>query len=254
MNFSSFSEFLYSRYNERRVKNSNYSLRAFSRDLGISSGRLTNLLKERDLPSSETVEKFSEILGMDSNEKKKLISIVSSQRYMKRKGGFEKQLNEEEFRAISDWKTWCIYTLFQADEFDASLSWITSKINLSADEIKLSLEKLEKLELIRASDDFYELNCRSVTTTNDIPSDAIRNFHKEFIPLGIHALDNIAVRERDVSSLTLCIDKELVGEYKKLISEFRAKVSGLTKDSVKTEELYQLNIQFFPLNFGERDS
>lgn len=254
MNYSSFSDFLQDKYQERRNKNASYSLRAFSRDIGVSSGRLTNLLKGRDIPGQETVEKFSSVFELSRDEIMALKHIVASQRYLKRKGAGDKQLTDPEFKLISDWKTWCIYTLFQATDFEGSVSWFAKKLNLERECVVISLEKLCSIDLISRTDEFYELNCSSVTTTNDVPSQSIRDFHKEFIPLGQKAIDDVSIEQRDISSLTFCIDKVQVPEYKKLISEFRSRLSHMASQAEVADELYQLNIQFFPMEKQENIS
>ncbi|EQC48459.1 TIGR02147 family protein [Bacteriovorax sp. BSW11_IV] len=251
MNYSSFSDFLHDKYLERRNKNSSYSLRAFSRDIGVSSGRLTNLLKGRDIPGQETVERFSSVFELSNDEIMALKHIVASQRYLKRKGAGDKQLTDQEFKLISDWRTWCIYTLFQATDFEGSAIWFSKKLKIDLESVLASLEKLCSIDLITRTDDFYELNCSSVTTTNDVPSQTIRDFHKEFIPLGQKAMEEVAIHERDISSLTFCIDKSQVAEYKKLISEFRSRLSHMATQAEVADELYQLNIQFFPLQNQE---
>ncbi|WPU65989.1 TIGR02147 family protein [Peredibacter starrii] len=249
MSYTSFADFLHSKYLERHQKNAQYSLRSFSRDIGISSGRLTNLLKGRDIPGDETVEKFFAIFNLAEEERLKLKKTIYSQKYLRRGTGFSKQLNEEEFNKISDWKTWSVFTMFQASDFQPSSLWFSEKLKLSVQEIEVCLNKILELGLIAIKDDFYELICDRVTTTNDVPSTAIRKFHKEFIPIGLKSLDKVKVDERDVSSLTFCIDKKMLPEYKKALAEFRAKLSQIAKQSVVSDELYQLNMQFFPVAF-----
>lgn len=249
MVYASFADFLHSKYQERKQRNPKYSLRSFARDVGVSSGRLTNLLKGRDIPGEETIEKFSTIFELIQEDKDVLKKVIYSQKYLRRGTGFSKQLNEHEFGRISDWKTWCIYTMFQATDYEPSVEWFCKKLNLMREDVELCLQKLNDLGVIAPNEVFYEVICESVTTTNDVPSSSIRKFHKEFIPIGMDAMDMVDVQERDVSSLTFCIDKKKLPEYKKLISDFRAKLSNLAKQEETSDELYQLNIQFFPMSF-----
>ncbi|WP_408098901.1 TIGR02147 family protein [Peredibacter sp. HCB2-198] len=249
MSYTSFADFLHSKYLERQQRNAKYSLRSFSRDMGISSGRLTNLLKGRDIPGDETIEKFFSIFNLAEEERQRLKKIIYSQKYLRRGPGFSKQLNEEEFNRISDWKTWSVFTMFQASDYLPNIVWFSQKLKLSVEEIDIGLKKLLDVGLIAEKDGFYELIYQSVTTTNDVPSTSIRKFHKEFIPIGLKSLDKVPVEQRDVSSLTFCIDKNMLPEYKKALAEFRAKLSQIARQNDVSNELYQLNIQFFPVAF-----
>lgn len=52
---------------------------------------------------------------------------------------------------------------------------------------------------------------------------------------------------RDISALTVCIDRELVPELKRRIHTFREVLLDLCDRDPSPSTVYQLNIQLFPL-------
>jgi len=246
MKNSTFSDYITARFETKKANNSKYSFRAFCRDLQMSPGRMVNFIKGREYPSQDTIEKICLNLKLNSDEIKNLTSIIEEEKYLRRGNKFSKRISAEEFRKISDWKTWSIYTLFQSHDFQPSADHIAEKLSLSVDDVNLSLKKLEEVGLIKSGKTFYELAVRNITTSNDTPCEYLRRTHKEFISLAMKSIDVIPVQERDITGITMCIDKSKLPELKKLISEFRAKFNQLAETPEATD-LYQLNIQFFPV-------
>lgn len=241
-----FSEYITALYESKKTINPKYSLRAFCRDLGVSPGRMVNFIKGRDYPSPEMIKRISLGLKLTSDQMEQLQSLLNEEKYLRRGNRFSKRLTQEEFRFISDWKTWSVLTLFQSHDFSPSLKYFCQKLFLSPKDVENSLAKLEEVGLIKKLGTFYKLLIKNVTTTSDIPSEDIRRVHKEFINLSLDSLDKIPVTERDITGITMCIDKGQLPELKQALAEFRAKFCQKAEAS-PSNDIYQLNIQFFPV-------
>lgn len=246
MKMNTFSQILYESYLERKNRNSLYSLRAFSRDLGISSGRLTNYLNGRHFPNSKTLQKLCEFLELPETKFSQALGFIENDKYMRRGLSFEKQLNDDEFKTISNWKTWSVYTLFQSSDFEPSVKWFEKKLNISEKEMLSSLNELDEIGLIKENNFFYDLIVKNVTTTRDVSSLNIRNAHKQFIKLASTSIETTPIDMRDYSYITMCIDKNNIPEAKKMIANFRGQLNALLEQG-QASELYQLNIQLFPI-------
>lgn len=244
---NAFSKILYESYLERKNRNSLYSLRAFSRDLGISSGRLTNYLNGRQFPNSKTFQKICITLDLPEEKIFNAQFFMENEKYMRRGLSFEKQLNDVEFEVISNWVSWSVYTLFQSSDFEPSINWFERKLNLSKSKIENALENLNKIGLILKNDFFYDLIIKNVTTTKDISSLTIKNAHKQFIKIAADSIDHIPLEKRDYSYITMCIDVANIPAAKSLIANFRGQLNALLEKG-DASELYQLNIQLFPIN------
>lgn len=248
MDRSVFAKALKSTYLLRKERNPLYSIRAFSRDLGISSGRVNNYLNGVEVPNEQNLDKIIAALQLSSKKAASLKAAAESSRYLNRGLGFSKALNEAQFSKVSAWQTWSVLTLFQSCDFKPSIDWFAKQTGFSAQQIEKSLNQLAQAELIAPKGDFYTLTYENVTTTNDVPSQAIRKFHKQFLKLAERALDKVPIDQRDISSITMCADPAKMAQVKKLIWEFRARINSIMEEKTKNNSLYQLNIQLFPIS------
>jgi uncharacterized protein (TIGR02147 family) len=69
--------------------------------------------------------------------------------------------------------------------------------------------------------------------------------------LAFDALKNKSQSEREMNGATLAIPKEKLPELKEKIRAFRKEINQLTSSYEGSEEVYQLNIQLFPLTSPE---
>ena len=61
------------------------------------------------------------------------------------------------------------------------------------------------------------------------------------------ALD-LPLSERDMSGVTMGITRQAYERIRKEIADFRRRVVAIASEDDKTEQVYRLNLQFFPLS------
>src|SRR4051812_3874208 len=74
--FNSVSDFLAHELDSRQQRNSNYSLRAFARDLGVSASRLSEILNSTGGLSEKTALAVALKLKLKPSEKKYWLDLV----------------------------------------------------------------------------------------------------------------------------------------------------------------------------------
>ena len=95
----------------------------------------------------------------------------------------------------------------------------------------------------------YSQTNRSITTGNlDVASLAIREMHRQMGELGVQSLDQVPVKERDISGLTIGISEMAYEKITKEIAEFRRRISSIVMEDSGEERVYRLNVQLFPLS------
>ena len=74
------------------------------------------------------------------------------------------------------------------------------------------------------------------------------NYHKQVSKLAEDAFDRCSKDLRDISALTLGINKSDFKKIKARIQEFRKEIMDIAKNSENDDRVYQLNFQFFPVS------
>jgi uncharacterized protein (TIGR02147 family) len=123
---------------------------------------------------------------------------------------------------------------------------------IPAEEAERALGELEALDLIaRDGEGVYRQKDAAVTTGNEIRSLQVANFQMEMIELAKAALDHMPMAERDISCLTLTLSMESFDQVKSEIQAFRKRLSAIAVADAKSDQVFQCNIQFFPVTRKE---
>ncbi len=101
-NLKTAADYLISIFNDRKEKNPRYSLRAFARSLGVSSGQLSEILSAKRPLSHKLAQRVSIALALTEVESQKLTQLVSQQsQFLEEAGTNSRQLSEEEITLMA---------------------------------------------------------------------------------------------------------------------------------------------------------
>lgn len=241
------------RLSEKQKENPQYSLRAFSRDIGVHHGTLGQVLKgQRPLPH-KSVENVVNKLKLTPKERtlfcesllRRKLSIDSieidslDERFM---------LDESYYKVIAEWEHAAILELFKLHNFKYDVDDICRRLSLPKNRAEVALNNLKICGLLLATGDGSLRPAHpEIRTTEDIKSQALKESHIETLKMGIEKIESIEVDLRDFSSTTVAVNLEKIPEAKTIIREFRMKMSALLRDSEPKTDVFQLAIQFFPL-------
>jgi uncharacterized protein (TIGR02147 family) len=239
-------EYLNQEFKRRCEKNVRYSVRAFARALRIDQSTLSALLRGKRPLTAKTAKRILDQLDINPIEKNKLlVSVIEMQSGVAFLTEYE-TIDENVFRIISGWEHFAILALSQTINFKSSPSWIANYLGLTHQEVVDALERLESAKLIERRDGSITNVRKNLTTTNDIPSSAVRLANKQYLERAIYSLENHDVSERDITGITMAISRKRLNDAKELIKRFRRELSDLLEES-SADEVYRLNIQLFPL-------
>ena len=240
----------------RRCKsNSHYSLRAFSRFLGVTPSYLSMALNgKRGIPKSKVI-RFGNSLGLAPDKMKKYLAPYRSER-MLNSGHitFKKypyhQIAMDHFNVISDWYHYAILELMEVADFQKNPRWIANTLGISAAEAKGAIERLQRLEFIKIKADGTWENCSGSNTNigNDIVIAARRKLQTQILEKAKLAIENTPITERDQSSITMAIDSNKIPEAKERIKQFRRDLCDFLKDSPNQNRVYHLSLSLYPVS------
>jgi transcriptional regulator with XRE-family HTH domain len=96
------ADYLVGIFNERKDKNPRYSLRAFARSLGVSSGQLSEILSSKRPLSHKLGRRIAIAMALTEEESQKLNTLISQQtQFMEIAGPNSRQLSDEEIALLA---------------------------------------------------------------------------------------------------------------------------------------------------------
>ncbi len=243
---ASIADFLLDIFQSRRQKNSYYSKRAFARDLGLSSGRLSEILQGKSIPNTKSLIQISSALDLSEAQKQKMLEAVEISKLEIEEATIPVQLTPEQFSIVCDWEHFAVMSLMKTKAFRSDALWIAQRLKIESQRVTQVLHNLESANLIARKGDTWRANKVNITTTQDIPSKVIRSSHEQKIQLALKSLQSDPVQVRDISSITMPLSPDDLAEAKKMIVQFRRRLAKAFGGKCCTE-VYNLNIQLFPL-------
>ena len=161
-----------------------------------------------------------------------------------------KILEGDSFRFFSDWKNPVIRELAPAMPGAKPLALAHAcRPKVSAAEVSETLKFLVNAELLQKDEDGnYRQTEKSVTTgpMNATPV-AVRGLHRQMGEIALEAIEGVSQDNRNFSGLTLGVTRGAYEEIVKEIAEFRKRVVAIATRDNETDEVYRMNIQFFPM-------
>ena len=268
--YNDYRKYLADFYSERKLKNPSYSHRVFANQAGLSSpSHLLMIIKgDRNL-SMKTIEKFADGMRLSKKEKRYFELIVlfnqtddlqtkavyfGEMMSLKISSGKSHDLEREKFNFLSKWYVVAIYVLIDLKDFCADPFWIAKRLGgkITSPQAKEAIEDLLALGMIQMSTSgVYTQTSGSVTVQDDTKSVAVFDYHKSMIRLASEALRMKSQGLREMNGATIAIPKEKLPELKERIRAFRKEMNRLASSYENPDEVYQLNIQLFPLTESE---
>ena len=120
---------------------------------------------------------------------------------------------------------------------------------ISAEDVSESLRFLVKSGLLtRDIKGNYHQTSRSLSTGRlNVVAVAVHSLLRQMGEFAIDAIENVPQDERHFSGLTLGITREAYEKIVQRIAEFRKDIIEIATSETATEEVYRLNVQFFPM-------
>jgi uncharacterized protein (TIGR02147 family) len=227
----------------RKQRNSSYSLRAFARDLGISAAALSQYMSRKRELSPKNRRSIATRMKLSPLEQKQL---EAKPRELTHEEASHESLSEDQFRLIGDWLSLAVLNLARLRENRAEPKWIANRLGVSLEEATDVLDRLLRLNLVETKDKRLVRTSKPLTTTSDVPSEAIQKYHLGLLRKAERALLDLPVTDRDVTSITMPTDPEKLLEAKKILKRTAHRIAKLVATDAASE-VHVLSMQLFPL-------
>ncbi len=231
---------------ESQVKNPGYSLRAFSKKIGMSASATSEILNGKRRVSKTLAERIAKNLLMDPIETQAMLKTfdAASVPDMNRTA---LRLTADQFEAISDWVHFAILSLVRTANFQSSASFVASRLGISVLHAQTSLKRLTRLGLLELNkDEKYVRRDHSIRTSDDIWNLSLQKAHVQDMEIAKNALRELPTELRDFTALSVPTSPSKLPEAKRLIREFQSQMAHLL-ESEPGDEVYQMSVYLYPL-------
>ncbi|WP_413561546.1 TIGR02147 family protein [Bdellovibrio sp. HCB209] len=245
-----------------KVSHRNMSLRSFARIAGMSHSYLSRVMNSQKTLSIGAASKISQILDLSPEEEAHLMRLVARDqlietsrsgqqlraRILKTQKAPKTVLSLEQFKAVADWHHFAILALLNTKDFRGTGKWIGERLGIPTEVAKESFQRLLKLGFINKENGKYvAVNDGDISTPHDVPSQAVRENHRQQLHLAAMALTSQTVEEIEFQNASIPILKSDIPKAKKRLRLF---MDQFIRDLEKNpgEEVYQVNLQFYALS------
>ena len=244
---------------------SSFSYRYFSMKCGYSSPNFLKLVIDgkRNI-SGESIETFSKFFKLNKREQEyfKLLVLFNQAKTTTEKKEMAQiilkssvftrlhPLAKDQYEYVSKWYYVAVRELLKTKRMKLDACKISKLIKpkLSVKKVEEILEVLLRINVIKRKDNRFVAIEELVTTGDEVVFSAVADYHRQMMQLASESIDTFPRELRDISGVTVGVSEESFQELKTMVQKFRKNVLELSEREKNKKDIYQLNIQLFPLN------
>ena len=262
--YNDYRQYIQEYYDERKLKSA-FTWREFAARAGFSSPvYLKDVCSGKKSLSAVAVEKVANAMSLTGFELTFFRALVA---FCHAKNDSDKKQAVEQMHAIAAANK---VKIMGADEFAYFDSWKNPVIReiapampgakpleiahkcyqkITAAEVTDTLQFLTRTGMLQKDEQGNYSQTDKVVTTSvaDFVPLALRNMHRQMANFALDALDNIPLKERQFSGMTLGISLDAYDRILKELADCRQKITVIANECQSIEKVYRLNMQMFPL-------
>lgn len=243
-----------------------FSYRYLSKQAGFSS---TNFLKlvmdgQRNL-GEDSIDRVCRALELKAGQARFFADLVAFEQagdHRSKNEAFERVMASRRFREarfidqgmyqyLSHWYYPAIREMVARADFREDPVWIAGQLlpAITPHQAGQALELLQRLGLVVRDEESGRLlrGEAGVSAGHEVATLAARNFHRQMLERASESMLLVPRERRDLSALTVCISPETAQELKEEIHRLRERMMERCDRDETPSEVYQINIQLFPL-------
>ena len=262
--YTGYRQYIADFYAERKVKSA-FTWREFARMAGFSSSvHLKYVSEGRFNLGEDAVERVAKAMGLGGNRLEYFRAMVEfdhavtdniKKEIFDRMLSIAKQSNAkviegDAFRYFDSWKNPVLRELAPAMPGAKPLALAHAcRPKISAAEVSESLNFLVKANLLSKDADGNYVQTDKYVTAGPMEAApvAIRGLHRQMGEIALEAIEGVPQAERHFSGVTLGITRHAYDEIIAVIDDCRRKIIEIATRDDATDEVYRLNMQFFPM-------
>ena len=264
LEYTNYRQYIADYYAEKKAKSA-FTWQEFTRAAGFSSPIHLKYASEGRLNLSDAAAKrvaqAMHLVDFEQDYFCEMVRLDNAKTDAEKKAAFDKMiaiadahkakiLGGDSFRYFESWKNPVLRELAPSMPGAKPLALARAcRPEITAAEVTESLNFLVKADLLKKDKDGNYARTETGVTTGpmDVTPVAVRSMHRQMGEFALEAIEGVPQDERHFSGLTLGITREAYEEIVQKIAEFRKEIIAIATRSNATEEVYRLNVQFFPM-------
>ncbi len=251
-------------YQERSNVNSSYSLRSFARDLKVAPSTLSEILNGKKGLSQKLARSIAVQLKLPDWEVRYFCDMVSRdhaksprmrQEAKQRLREFHHEnkmrlLSQRTTKALTSWVDLAILELTYFPDFESTVPWIAKKLNIPASTVTGSVKRLLQAGLLILNEKSGQWSDASplFSTTDGVPNEAVRNFHKTVLNLALRKLEDADMNSRTLKTVIFSVSESNANRAKQILNDAIAQIVALADESQPDRhDVLCFNAQIFSL-------
>jgi uncharacterized protein (TIGR02147 family) len=255
--------YLQNELRERLKRRPRYSLRAFARDLEVSASALSGFLNEQTPFSSQRVSELAKKIKLPAEHSEHWQDLIewkfnrstslkkrAELRIEARTKASKKFIDLESFKFIACWESLALLELFGFEQRFSELE-ICRYLGLNKVKLQSMTQTLLRLNLISWSEDRWRPVQEDSFVGQEVPSAAVREFHKGILKKANLALEGKELTEREFRSTVFSMRKADLPKLKQDLNRFWMDQIGKYAKPSGNDAIYCFSMQLFDLINGE---
>ncbi len=265
LRYQDYSLFLDDFVKNKKKSDINWSLGSWAKTLGLkSTSSITKVLNKNRAPGKKITNSLINYFNFNNKESiyfQDLINLAKAKNdpslqsiLLKRltrnsQAGDVQLIEAKTFEIIRSWFHLAIREMSRLKNFKLSPLWISQNLRFSVSETQAqtAIDNLLKTKLLKINKKKVKISPGNLSTSEDIHNLAIQDYHNSMLDNAKKSLKQVKLDEREVLSGTLSFNLHNMNKAKELLRNFLDEF-GAAMDSDGGDEIYQIQMQFFPLS------
>jgi len=260
---SDYRDLLKNFYVQKKIEFPLYSYNMLAQKLGLETSQVFRILnKVLHLPS-RSIPLAKELLGLKGRDAE-LFEILVAANKTKSQAKKDKlykmaldlrdvpmrQINTNELLFLSKWWIPVVRALIQVNGGRGEVTRLQKQIKpaVSKEQVEEAIRVLKELGLITPlASGRYSVTPANFTSAGTPKVTAIRSYQNQLLTLAQDSIVNVDPKNRNISSLMVCVDDSGFEDLKNMTLEFRRQVQKRVEDIQSANRIMQFVFSLFPV-------
>ncbi|MGE0172911.1 MAG: TIGR02147 family protein [Oligoflexales bacterium] len=221
----------------------------------LSKDKVEQLAKALKLNHWET-EYFGIIVDLSHSDDAEVRKNLLNRIRISFQTGLFSSLDDDGLEIFREWYIPAIRELVSLKDFQLSPAWIAEMLGIEAAEAEDALKLLIDKGFVEMTDSTLKRSEPSIHNHKKYYPMIINKYHMQMVEKSFKAMP-LSVEKRYAECLTFAMPRRLMPHLREAIRRFFREIDTLVESHDGREEVYQLNVQLFPLTvtaYGKEES